>query len=130
MTIKEKRFMITSYKDFIVWQKAIQLTIKIYKLTDKYPKSEQFGLTSQIKRCAISIPSNIAEGQSRFTRNEFRRFLLIAYASSSELETQLEIGKLLNFGNEDEYTEIELLLIEIRKILNKLTYQITHNTKD
>ncbi len=122
--------MITSYKDFIVWQKAIQLTIKIYKLTDKYPKSEQFGLTSQMKRCAISIPSNIAEGQSRFTSNEFRRFLLIAYTSSSELETQLEIGKLLNFGNKDEYTEIELLLIEIRKILNKLTYQITHNTKD
>jgi four helix bundle protein len=115
--------MITkSYKDLIVWQKAINLVIEVYKLTEKYPKSELFGLTSQIRRSAVAIPSNIAEGRHRGSKKDYRQFLIIAYSSGAELETQLEISKRLSYGKEIDYSAIESLLIEIMKILNKMIY--------
>lgn len=109
-----------TYKDLIVWQKGIQLVILIYKLLNKFPKEEIFGLSSQIKRSAVSIPSNIAEGKMRGSNNEFRRFLLIAYGSGAELETQIEISKKLEKTKGLDYKEIDELLLEIMKILNKL----------
>lgn len=116
--------MITNYKDLLVWQKSIDLVILVYELTDNFPKIEQFSITSQIRRSAISIPSNIAEGKMRITKKEFRRFLLIAYASGAELETQLIISKKLNFGKNEKYKKIENLLTEIMKILNTITYKL------
>ena len=84
-----------SYKDLIVWQKAIELATWIYGLTGGFPKEEIYGITSQMRRAAVSVPSNIAEGQSRQHKNEFIQFLSIAKGSLSELETQLIIsGKL------------------------------------
>ncbi len=77
-----------SYKELIVWQKAYKLVLEIYKITRDFPKSETYGLTQQIRRAAISIPSNIAEGYSREHKTEYHRFLSIAYSSLSELETQ------------------------------------------
>ncbi len=114
--------MSQAYKDLIVWKKAMDLVVCIYKITENFPKSELFGITSQIRRSAISIPSNISEGKMRLSDGEFRQFLKIAYASASELETQIEISKRLKFCSEDQYKEIDNLLLEVLKILNKLIY--------
>jgi len=110
--------MVNSYKDLIVWQKAIKLVIAIYKLTDKYPKEEIYGITSQIRRCAVSVPSNIAEGRSRGTRKDFAQFLRIAFGSGAELETQIEISKKLPKTANLEYKEVDALLLEVMKMLN------------
>jgi four helix bundle protein len=95
MEIKKEK--LRTYKDRLAWQKAYSLCSQIYKATKVFPLSEQYGLTSQIKRSALSIPSNIAEGYARFSKNEYVRFLYIAYASTAELETQLLLAKDLEY---------------------------------
>lgn len=114
-----------TYRDLIVWQKSIELTKKIYLLTKSFPKEEQFGLTSQIKRAAISIPSNIAEGKLRNSPKELRQFLYIALGSGGELETQLEIAKSVIPYHKVTLTEVEELLQEVMKMLNKLISNLT-----
>ena len=109
-----------SYKNLIVWQKSVELAVEIYRLTDKFPGSELYGLTFQMRRAAVSIPSNIAGGRRRLTQKEFIHFLTISYGSGAELETQLEISKKLSFSKNLDYTKIEQLLEEIMKMLNKL----------
>lgn len=111
---------IDSYKDLIVWQRSMDLVVAIYELTNKFPKSELYGLTSQMRRCAISIPSNIAEGRRRGTRKDYRQFLIIAYGSGAELETQIEIAKKLLFGKNLNYFRVDSLLNEVMKMLNKM----------
>ena len=108
-----------SYKDLIYWQRSMDLVVAIYKLTNKFPKSEIFGLTSQMRRCSISIPSNIAEGRRRGSRKEYRHFLVIAYASGAEPETQIEIAKKLQFGQSLDFDQSDNLLSEIMRMLNK-----------
>ena len=105
-----------SFKDLIVWQKSRDLAVIIYKLTEKFPKTELYGLTSQMRRAVISISSNIAESYHRFHEKEKNQFLTIAFGSGSELESQIEIAKIL-FPALD-YKEAEELLLEIMKILN------------
>lgn len=105
-----------SFKDLIVWQKARDLAVVIYKLTEQFPKSELYGLTSQTRRAVISISSNIAESYHRFHKKEKQQFLAIAFSSGSELESQIEIAKVL-FPNLD-YSNAENLLSEVMKILN------------
>lgn len=112
--------MINSYKDLIVWQKSMDVVIVVYKLTDGFPKDELYGLVSQIRRAVVSIPSNIAEGRRRGSVKDFRKFLLIAYGSGAELETQILIAKKLGYGKESEYIVVDKLLDEIMKMLNKL----------
>ena len=112
--------MIKTYKDLIVWQKATELAVLIYKLTAQFPKDETFGLSSQMKRSSISISSNIAEGRLRSTRPDFTQFLRIALGSAGELESQLVIAKQLSFGDKLHYNTIELLLEEIMKMLNSM----------
>jgi len=109
-----------TYQDLTVWQKSIELVLAIYELTDNFPKEEIFGLTSQIRRATVSIPSNIAEGKMRGGDVEFKRFLLIAFASGAELETQLLISKKLPKTNKSDYNKIDPLLNEVMKMLNKL----------
>ena len=111
---------IISYRDLIAWQKSIEVVISIYALTEQFPKSELYGLTSQMRRAAVSIPSNIAEGRRRGSRKDFRNFLLIALGSGSELETQLEITKRLPFGRQLDYQKIESLPGEVMRMLNKM----------
>jgi len=89
---------VTSYRDLIVWQKSVQLVVTVYKLTENFPRTEIHGLTSRMRRAAISIPSNIAEGRRRGSKKEFKQFLTNAFGSGSELETQVEIAKLLPFS--------------------------------
>ena len=89
-------------KELKIWNKAIDLALRIYDLSSKFPSDERFGLISQIRRCAISIPSNISEGAGRNTRGEFRQFLGIANGSCYELQTQIVIANKLGFINENE----------------------------
>lgn len=113
-----------TYKDLIVWQKSVEIVVNIYKLTEKFPREEIFGITSQIQRAAISIPSNIAEGRMRGGNVEFKRFLLIAFASGAELETQIFISKKLPKTSILDYNNIDSLLEEVMKMLNKLISQL------
>jgi len=106
-----------SFKDLIVWQKARDLAITIYKLTEQFPNSELYGLTSQMRRSAISISSNIAESYHRFHSKEKQQFLSVAFSSGSELESQLEIAKVL--FPKLNYKESEQILSEVMKILNR-----------
>lgn len=110
-----------SFKDLIVWQKAKDLAVVIYKLTDQFPKSELYGLTSQMRRAVISISSNIAESYHRFHYREKKQFLAIAFGSGSELESQIEIAKIL--FPDLNYKQSEGLLSEAMKILNKFLNQ-------
>lgn len=112
--------MIQDYKKLQVWEKSMNLVTAVYTLTKKFPDDEKFGLTSQIRRSAISISSNIAEGKMRGGDLEFKRFLLIAFASGAELETQLLISKNLNYIKDKEYAMIEEMLSEVMKMLNSL----------
>ena len=98
----------------------MDLVVEIYKLTEHFPRSEIYGLTSQMRRCAVSIPSNIAEGRRRGTKKDYRHFLIIAYGSGAELETQIEISKRLSFGKNLDFTKVENLLNEIMRMLNKM----------
>jgi four helix bundle protein len=109
-----------SYRDLIVWQKSMSLVTLIYKLVAQFPDNERYGLTSQIKRSAISIPSNIAEGYGRNYRKDYLRFLQIARGSLFENQTQLEIALNLDFLKEIELQEIKELSLEVEKMLNSL----------
>ena len=112
--------MTRHYMDLIGWQKAMDLVTEIYRLTKKFPKEEIFGLTGQLRRAAVSIPSNIAEGQGRLSKGEFRLFLGNARGSLSELETQIMIAKNLEFIREPEATKILEMASEGGRILNGL----------
>jgi four helix bundle protein len=90
---------VKSHKDLKVWQESMDLVIQIYKISEDFPKHEIYGLSSQIRRAAVSIPSNIAEGAGRSGEKEFIRFLYIALGSLSEVETQLEISQRLNYNS-------------------------------
>ena len=108
------------YKDLIVWQKSMDLVVLIYKLTESFPRSELFGLTSQMRRAVISIPSNIAEGSRRKTLKDKVHFYTLSFGSASELETQLKAGKRLSLRDSKEYPVPEALLSEILRMLNKM----------
>lgn len=96
----------------------MDLVVTVYDLTENYPKEEIYGLTSQLRRSAISIPSNIAEGRYRGTKKDYLQFLRISYASGAELETQIEIAKRLYKTKELDYSKVDSLLLEIMKMLN------------
>jgi len=109
-----------SYKDLIVWQKSYELVLEMYKATEVFPKSELYSLVQQMRRAAISIPSNIAEGYTRGHRLEYIQFLSIAFGSVAELETQLLISKELGYIKEEAFKKCLALLEEIMKMLSKL----------
>lgn len=124
-----KIMVMSSYKDLLVWQKSLDLCQDIYTLTDKYPKSEQFGLTSQIRRAAVSIPSNISEGQKRGHKAEFLQFCRISYASTAELDTQLLLSKRLGYITDLEHAKVDEQLQSIAKMLNKLLSSLGDKSK-
>ena len=108
------------YKDLIVWNKSIELVSMIYTLTTNYPEKEKFGLISQINRCAVSIPSNIAEGAGRNSQKDFSNFLGIATGSSYELETQIIISSKLGYISTEKANQVLSLIEEIQKMLFSL----------
>ena len=113
-----------SYKELIVWQKAVDLTVQIYTITTKLPKEELFSLTNQMRKAAVSIPSNIAEGQARHSKKEFLRFLGIANGSKAELETQLLLCQKIGYLTDSDILEAMNFLQEIGKMLNTLTRKL------
>lgn len=119
--------MIKDFKDLIVWQKAMELVTEVYKLVKKLPKEELFALSDQIRRSAISIPSNIAEGQGRNSTKEFNQFLAIAKGSKAELETQLLLCVKIKYLEESEIETAINLIQEIGKMLNALQKSLTTN---
>lgn len=109
-----------TYRDLVVWQRSINLVKDIYRLTEKFPKSEIFGLTSQMRRASVSIPANIAEGSVRKHRPEFLQFLRIAFGSGAELETFLVLTKELGFAKERDLLPVRNCLDEVMRMLNGL----------
>ena len=109
--------MAHSFRDLTVWQRSMQLTVAVYKLTQEFPREELYGLTSQIRRSAVSLPSNIAEGHGRLNTAEFRQFLGVARGSNCELQTQLEIARALGYGNRNLIEVAESLSDEVGKMI-------------
>lgn len=109
-----------THRDLKVWNNSISLVTKVYKMTSVFPKEELFGITSQLRRAAVSIPSNIAEGAARTSRKEFHKFLSIALGSASELETQLIISRNLNYLTIENSESLINELITIQKMIQSL----------
>ena len=118
------------YRELTVWQKSMQITKDVYALVKKLPKEETFALSDQIRRSAVSIPSNIAEGQERDSSTEFVRFLNIAQGSRAELETQLLIGKEIGYFVENDIECIMNSLTELGKMINALINSIKQKTNN
>lgn len=115
---------VQSYQDLIVWQKAVELVVAVYELTSKFPRAEIFGLVSQMRRSAVSIPSNIAEGRNRGTKKDYLNFLRTAYGSGAELETQVIICKKLTQFNALDYRKVDTLLNEVMRMLNAMLHKL------
>ncbi|MEP1487347.1 MAG: four helix bundle protein [Algibacter sp.] len=115
-----------SYRDLIVWQKSMDVVTLVYKLTKQFPADEKFGLTSQIKKSSVSVPSNIAEGYGRNYTKDYARFLQIARGSLYEMQTQFQIVVNLKFINEIELHDNKKISIEVEKMLNSLISKLTN----
>jgi four helix bundle protein len=112
------------FHDLTVWQRAIDLTVCIYKLTQRFPKEEMYGLVSQLRRASVSVASNIAEGRGRLNPAEFRQFLGIALGSTFEVQTQLVVARRLNLGNEKAIDEATALGNQVSKMLTSLIQKL------
>ncbi len=112
-----------TYRDLLAWQKGIKLAKAVYQLTANYPLDERFGLSNQMRRCAVSIPSNIAEGFGRSSNKELIQFLYISLGSSNELDTQLTISYELSYISGNQFQEIGKLNCEVSKMLQSLIYR-------
>jgi four helix bundle protein len=117
-----------SFRELVVWQRSVQLATAIYTLTRGFPKDELYGLTSQIRRAAVSVPSNIAEGQGRLSTGEFRQFLGIARGSNFELQTQLEVARALKMGDFKLIDEAEGLSHEVGKMIHAILEKTSDRT--
>jgi len=125
----EKVKKIRSFRDLIVWDKSIELVKEVYQVTKLFPKEEIFGLTSQVRRAAVSIPSNIAEGNARLSRKEFQHFLGNARGSLAELQTQIIISKELGFLSDKEMDDIINKAIDVARLLNGLLSSLRKSNK-
>jgi len=112
------------FRNLVVWEKSHYLTLRIYKVTTLFPKTEQYGLANQMRRAASSIPSNIAEGCGRNSQPQFARFLNIAFGSASELEYQLLLANDLSFLNDKTFKELTNYITEIKRMLSSLLKKV------
>ena len=110
------------HKNLRVWNESMELAERVYKLTASFPREELFGLVSQMRRCAVSIPSNIAEGYGRGTNAELIHFLYISLGSSNELETQLELSKRFSYVSDDDFILLDGLNNSVNKMIQSLIY--------
>ena len=122
--------MLKSYKELTVWQKSYQLCVEIYGVTKNFPKEEKYGLTSQIRRAAVSVPSNIAEGYGRKTTPEYIRSLYIAYGSNCELETQILLSRDLSYIKNKGIKELQEKIEEIERMLKVLIKSLENKRLD
>ncbi len=112
--------MLKNYKELKVWQRSYQLCLEIYKITKRFPNEEKYGLTSQIRRAAVSVPSNISEGYGRKTTPEYIRFLYIAYGSNCEMETQILLSGDLGYIETDKLENLQERMGEVERMLKAL----------
>jgi four helix bundle protein len=117
-----------SFRDLQVWHRSMELTVAVYRLTQRFPREETFGLTAQLRRSAISVPSNVAEGHGRINPREFKRFLLIARGSNCELQTQLELSGTLGFADPQLLNTAQELSQEVEKMLFALLGKLRNNS--
>jgi four helix bundle protein len=117
------------FHDLAVWQRAIDLTVCIYRLTRKFPKEETYGLVSQLRRASVSVASNIAEGRGRLNPAEFRQFLGIALGSTFEIQTQLLVVRKLGMGSEEAVSEAAALSHEVSKMLTSFIQTLSSKPK-
>jgi four helix bundle protein len=122
--------MLKNYKELNVWQKSYKLCLHIYKVTKRFPKDEMYGLTSQIRRSAVSIPSNIAEGYGRKTTLEYVRFLYIAYGSVCELETQTMLSGDLDYVGEERLQKLRAEIGDVERMLKALIKSLENKPLD
>jgi len=121
--------MMAGYRDLIVWQKSMDLVVAVYQISSLLPKTETYGLVSQIRRAAISIPSNIAEGRGRESNGDYCRFLSIAYGSLCDVETQFEIAVRLGFVQQETIVQILSNCSEVARLLRGLQKSIDVDVK-
>jgi four helix bundle protein len=124
----ENKSGVTTYRQLFVWQKAMDLVIAIYTLTKQFPAEERFGLISQMRRAAVSVPSNIAEGRSRNSRKDFIQFLHVALGSLSELETQIEIACRISYLKKLDYNAVMEDTQSIKRMLFKMLSSLKTKT--
>jgi four helix bundle protein len=117
-----------SFRELIAWQRAMQLVTEIYRVTESFPGKEMYGLTSQLRRAAVSIPSNIAEGQSRHSHREFMRFLSISRGSIAEVQTQLQIAQNLAYVDTTQAQELATQASDVCRLVNALYAAIERRT--
>lgn len=108
-----------NFKELLIWQKGIQIVKHLYQLTKQFPSEEKFGIVSQMTRATVSIPANIAEGSSRNSDKDYARFLQLALGSAFELQTYLVISREMNWAEEEDIKEVEILLEEEIKMIHK-----------
>jgi four helix bundle protein len=119
---------VQDFRKLKVWQKSYELTVEIYRVTRAFPKDELYSLTNQMRRAAISIPANIAEGCGRYTETELVRFLDIAMGSASELDCYLQLSRDLEYLSNDGYTSFESKIVEVKRMLTALILKIRRQT--
>lgn len=121
--------MASQFRNLEAWQKAVELAIEIYQVSAQFPRSEQFGLVQQMRRAAVSVPSNVAEGRGRSTVRDYRNFVLHARGSAYELETQIEIVKLLGYIDEERATTLTRDVNEVERLLNGLVRSLDNQSE-
>jgi four helix bundle protein len=119
-----------TFRELEVWKRSIDLTVSIYRLTNDFPRQEIYSLTAQMRRAAVSISSNVAEGSARGTRRDFRQFVKQAEGSNCELQTQLIIARRLEFGDQTQLSAAETLSIEIGKMLGGLSAYLAREIQE
>ena len=116
---------VKSYRELTTWQKAMDLVVQVYKMSRSFPREEAFGLTSQLRRAAVSIPSNIAEGQGRGSPKDFKRFLAIAYGSLQETETQIMLAHRIGYLQDAHQAQLLTQCAEVGKLINGLSQSVS-----
>jgi four helix bundle protein len=119
--------VVRDYRDLLVWQRAMELAERVYRLTHVFPNEEKFGIISQMRRAAVSVPSNLAEGQARNTTGQFVLFISHAQGSLAELDTQLRLSVTLGFCRQEDLLTITTLVTELQKMLNGLRTSLSRN---
>lgn len=125
----DEKKKVKTYRDLLVWQKSLNLVIEIYKSTKSFLSDEIYGIISQMRRCAVSVPSNIAEGFGRDSNSEFRRFLCISSSSLYELQTQIEISRNLEYLDQNSFEILFESTREIERMLSSLIRKVSENTQ-
>ncbi len=119
---------VRNYRELLVWQKGHQLALEIYRVTVGFPKVEQFGLTDQLRRAAISVPSNVVEGYERGSNKEFKHFLSIARGSTGEVRAQIELARDIGYMQNDDFEKLFDLTTEVHKMINSLIKKLESPT--